>query len=269
MMEVHLKSMPIKYLLNGKEIDLTGDNVKIKSNNFNVDENGNMSCSNANINGTVTSSNATITGGNINVKDNGTWDSGQIIATNSNNSDRQANFFSDGIWCKSDWNGDIEGTYYSTQFAVVNLSGEAINYGIIGDLGENNIKPNFRIFDTNSRTIIYPDKIVTPTVTQTSKESEKKNFEELQNGIDIIKDIDIYKYNLKSEEDTTKKHIGFVIGNNYNYSKEVTSNNNDGVDIYSFVAVCCKAIQEQQEQIESQNNLIQSLIERIEKLEAK
>ena len=62
--------------------------------------------------------------------------------------------------------------------------------------------------------------------------------------------IDIYKYNLKSEEDSTKKHIGFVIGDKYNYSKEITSAENDGADIYSFVSVCCKAIQEQQEEIE-------------------
>ena len=60
-----------------------------------------------------------------------------------------------------------------------------------------------------------------------------------------------------------------MIGDKYNYSKEVTSNKNDGVELYSFVSVCCKAIQEHQEQIEQQNNLIQSLVERIEKLEAK
>ena len=144
--------------------------------------------------------------------------------------------------------------------------------------GDNNnyiastVIPDFSTVSTmwkglNSSTNVSNSGITTPTLTQTSKESDKKNFEKLQSGLDIIKNIDIYKYNLKSEEDTTKKHIGFVIGDNYNYSEEVTSNKNDGVDIYSFVAVCCKAIQEQQEQIENQSNLIQSLIERIENLE--
>ena len=99
------------------------------------------------------------------------------------------------------------------------------------------------------------------SVIQTSKEEAKKNFEKLPSGLDIIKNIDIYKYNLKGEEDDTKKHIGFVIGDNYNYSKEVTSKENDGADIYSFVSVCCKAIQEQQEQIEE----LKSRIEKLEK----
>lgn len=123
--------------------------------------------------------------------------------------------------------------------------------------------------DETNYTLIQNGSVNALTVSQRSLEKVKKNFEKLQSGLEIIKNTDIYKYNLKNEEDTTKKHIGFVIGDKYKYSKEITSNNNDGVDIYSFTSVCCKAIQEQQEQIENQNNLIQSLIERIEKLEAK
>ena len=109
-------------------------------------------------------------------------------------------------------------------------------------------------------TIVKSSGIITPEVIQTSKEDSKKNFEKLDKGLDIIKGIDIYKYNFKNENDDYKKHIGFVIGDKYKYSKEITSNENDGVDIYSFVSVCCKAIQEQQEQIEE-------LKEKINKLE--
>ncbi len=124
--------------------------------------------------------------------------------------------------------------------------------------------------EESNYTLIQNGKVNTFSISQRSLEKNKKNFERLkESAIKIIKNIDIYKYNFKFEEDTTKKHIGFVIGDNYNYSKEITSNENDGVDLYSFVSVCCKAIQEQQEQIEQQNNLIQSLVERIEKLEAK
>ena len=99
------------------------------------------------------------------------------------------------------------------------------------------------------------------SLTQTSLEESKKNFTKLENGLDIIKNIDIYKYNYQNEDDKDKEHIGFVIGENYKYSKEVTSLNNDGVDIYSFVSVCCKAIQEQQEQIEKLKEEIKSLKE--------
>ena len=91
-----------------------------------------------------------------------------------------------------------------------------------------------------------------------SKEEVKKDFEELPSGLDIIRNIDIYKYRYKEEEDT-KKHIGLVIGKDYKYSEEVTNNKNDGVDLYSFISVCCKAIQEQQKQIEELKKEIDNL----------
>ena len=97
------------------------------------------------------------------------------------------------------------------------------------------------------------------SVTQTSKEEDKKNFEKLQNGLDIVKATDIYKYNLKLQKDGDKKHIGFVIGDNYKYSEEITSANNDGVDNYSMISVAYKAIQEQQEQIEQLQEEIKEL----------
>jgi len=49
-----------KYHLNGKEINLTSDDVVINSNNFNVDKQGNMSCKNG-----------TFTGGEINLSSTG------------------------------------------------------------------------------------------------------------------------------------------------------------------------------------------------------
>lgn len=81
-------------------------------------------------------------------------------------------------------------------------------------------------------------------VCQGSLEKIKKNFEKYENALKTINNIDIYKYNLKTEKDSDKKHIGLVIGKNYKYSKEVTTSKNDSVDLYSFVSVCCKAIQE-------------------------
>lgn len=95
-----------------------------------------------------------------------------------------------------------------------------------------------------------------PLFQQVSQESKKKNFEKFEDALKIIKDIDIYKYNLKSETDNTKKHLGFVIGDNYKYRKEVTSNDNTGVDLYSFISLCCKAIQEQQKEIEELKKVI-------------
>lgn len=119
--------------------------------------------------------------------------------------------------------------------------------------------------DTGLHTEITGNETKSPLFTQTSLETDKKDFEKFENSINIIKNIDIYKYHLKSQSQDEKKHIGFVIGDNYNYSKEVTSSNNDSVDLYSFISVCCQAIKEQQEQIESLQQEINILKERIGK----
>lgn len=112
----------------------------------------------------------------------------------------------------------------------------------------------------SEKVTINSEGIIAPKVTQTSLAEQKKNFEKMQNfALNIIKTIDIYKYNLKSEKDTDKKHIGFVIGDDYKYAKEVTSIDNTGVDNYSFTSLCCKAIQEQQQQIEQLQKEIQEL----------
>ena len=200
--------------------------------------------------------------GNIKLTDNGSWGSGRLIAKNSNDNNQYSTISSDGLYSVSKYNGDIAGTYASSQFVIGNSQDGGLTdaYGIFGDLGSNNNNPKLLIYSPNSQTEITPSGITTPTVTQTSLAEKKKNFKKLENALDIIKDIDIYKYNLKDEEDNTKEHIGFVIGDKYNYSEEVTSKNNDGADLYSFVSVCCKAIQEQQEEI-------QELKAKIEKLE--
>lgn len=134
------------------------------------------------------------------------------------------------------------------------------------------------IHSLTSDEIICNGDITCNSVIQTSLESCKKNFEKLQNGLDIIKDTEIYKYNLKSQSDGDKKHIGFVIGKNYKYSNEITALDNTGIEIgvdtYSMISVAYKAIQEQQEQIEElqekdkqKDEIITNLIKRIETLE--
>ena len=204
----------------GKTINLTSDNMAINSNNFRVDKYGNMTCSNANI-----------TGGNINMTGN---NSTPTIKVHDSSGD-QLEMYPSNFWMTYDYWGETVSQYLQKGgYYVENES-------------------------TGQSTKVWYDGIETPRLTQTSLATEKKNFEELKDALEIIKDIDIYKYNLKHEEDETKKHIGFVIGDNFKYSQDVTSTNNDGVDVYSFVSLCCKAIQEQQEQIEQLKNEIKEL----------
>ena len=127
--------------------------------------------------------------------------------------------------------------------------------------GNLSIMPNALVMMSNyNSSSMTPDEISAPTITQTSLEEKKKNFEKMKdNAIEIINGIDIYRYNLKTENDKDKKHIGFVIGDKYNYSKEVTSLDNTGVDTYSFVSLCCKAIQELHAQIGNMHKEIEKL----------
>ena len=230
--KIELSANDVLNLLAGNTINLSGKKIKLSSSNFTVDENGNMTCknatiSNADVSGTITSNNATITGGKISVSGKGTA-TDLIRVTNSEN---------------------------SSEFSYI----QPVGAGFVGSGGRIDIDAqsnNFSeslidVYDSNGSTHISGSGIKTPVVTQTSLVSQKKNIEKMQDGaLDIIKQIDIYKYNLKNERDIDKKHIGFVIGKNYNYSEEITSTDNQGVDNYSFTSLCCKAIQEEQKIIE-------------------
>lgn len=203
-----------KINLSGKTINLTTDNIAIKSTKFNVDKNGNVTAN------SLTSNNATINGGKINVSGSGTA-SDLIRVTNSENSSEKSYIQPVGAgFIGEDGRIDIMAEGSSSDHSTIELDG------------------------TSGYTRIRDDGIRTPSVTQTSLEKEKKNFEKFEKALDIIKDIDIYKYNLKNENDNDKKHIGFVIGKDFNYRKEITSKENDGVDIYSFVSLCCQALKE-------------------------
>lgn len=239
MILVPLRLKGIKLVLSGKEINLTSDNTTIKSDNFNVDKNGSVECNNINIKS-----------GKINLKGNGNF-----IITDSYNG---SSTFINGT-----------GMLLGKQNDFINITygeGDGVSY------------TGFEILNPSGVTWVGATGIETPKLTQTSREENKKNFEKLQDGLDIIKNTEIYKYNLKSQSDDDKKHIGFVIGRNYKYSSDITSVDSEGkeigVDTYSMISVAYKAIQEQQEQIEQlqekdkQNaELIENLIKRIKTLE--
>ena len=113
----------------------------------------------------------------------------------------------------------------------------------------------------NNQTTIQSSGITTPKLTQTSLESIKKNITKFtKNATDIINNSDIYEYNLKSDADTDKKMIGFIIGDNYKTPDEVIDKEGQAVSLYSAIGILWKGFQEQQVKIEK-------LEERVEQLE--
>lgn len=255
-----------KISLEGKKINLTSDNVSINSNNFKVDENGNLQCNNANI------ENANITGGGINLFSDG-YGSKQI-RLNANDEIGTIEFYLNayGFHAKNHdkrYNNDssIDVSYTTTNsmaYLGFMLSAYSNDYmhNIINTITPSEI--NLSLYENGiqtSYTHITAESIYSPEFIPTSIAEKKKNFEKLNNALEILKKVDIYKYNLKSQPDNSKKHIGFVIGDSFNYSHELTDEKEQGADLYSFVSVCCQAIKEQQQIIEDLQKQINELKE--------
>lgn len=232
--------MPTKYHLNGKEFNLTTEDMSITSEHFNTDKQGNT---------TIISENATLQ-----------TNASRLTIKTSDNSN-QAKIFSNIIqfinsagYCRfGNWGWPVLflKNYYNNEQIAIQISD---TLGASISIGDSN---------NNAITDISKTGITTPKVTQTSKAESKKNFEKFENGLDIVKATDIYKYHLKSQEDTEKKEIGFVIGEEYKYAHDITSvdkeGNEIGVDTYSMISVAYKAIQELAEQNEQLQKEIQEL----------
>jgi hypothetical protein len=211
-----------------EEVSIKGNRFVVESDNFKLTKNGTMTCTNA-----------TITGGYLKIGDEGET-SGQITLYYNKDSSTK-NLI-------SSWGQALYFKNKKLCYPVHVSNADDSSYGGIG----------YYFSDTSGNTTrIYPDEIITPKLYQTSLESKKKNFEKLENGLDVIKNAEIYKYNFKSEKDTNKKHIGFVIadeGGNYKTPTEVIAQNGEGIDTYSMTSILWKAVQELTERVEYLEN---------------
>ena len=222
--KIELSANDILNLLAGNEINIGSKRITLKSDNFSVDASGKMVCNHAVLN------NVTINNGNIKMQGNG---------------DNPTIYIEDGQNCLE---------VYSSNFNMIyDYDGTKVSQFLQ--------KGGYYVEAEGSSSKVWYNGITTPVLNQTSLAEQKKNFEKLENALEIIKNVDIYKYNLKNEKDGTKKHIGFVIGDKYRYSKELTSQENDGVDLYSLASCCLKGIKEQQEQIEQLKKKIKKIKE--------
>lgn len=213
------------------EISLKGNRVIIESTNFELDKNGTLNCKNANVSGTITSNNATITGGIINLKPEGALDVFRVIKNNNINT---MAYVADDIFGINNNNDHIE--------IACQDAGAKIDVYRTG----------------TSSTVISYNQITTPKVTQTSLEKIKKNISKFnKNATNIVNESEIYEYNLKSDKDTDKKMIGFVIGDKYKTPVEVTDKDGQSIELYSAIGILWKAVQELSVKVEQLEKEVQ------------
>ena len=263
-----------------EQISINANKIKLEgyttiNNGFSIDNSGN-----------ATMNNAHITGGRL------LLDPGE---TTANLKIGEAEFFEDIITLqgRDSYQKDSQGhdlllyeatiqrpTYNGSRQGIISLtSGQKEDASLVCDkdgshvflrhnnnviwLDTNSIdsnEPYLDISSNNGRTFASTNGIWSPAFINNSTEDTKKNIKDFKkNALNLIKNTDLYEYNYKGEKTKDKKHIGIVIGKNYNYPKDILSNDGKGVDLYAMVSVCFKAIQEQQEQIEELKEEINKL----------
>ena len=202
--------------INADKINING--VISANGNFEVDTDGNMSCNNG-----------TFTGGTITLEADGQDSS--TFRIESTNEEQEYFVTSEYMWLG------------------------AFQKSIKMDTAQTN--PYIELTDRSyNDTIVASNQITTPKITcpdidQTSLESIKKNISKFtKKATDIINNSDIYEYNLKSDKDTDKKLIGFIIGDKYRTPKEVVSKDGQAVSLYSAIGILWKAVQELSTRIE-------------------
>lgn len=226
------------YTLQDTDVDITYciNNLALegtitKNQGFHIDGKGTLFCEGAEIN-KATINKATLN--NVNIKSFTDVGDNSITISSGNTYEKE-----------------VENTITDNSIRIWNLNEDSPGMELI---------PEIELYCAMGTTRMTALGCESPLFDQTSLAETKKNFELFDKGLDIIKETDIYKYNLKSQIDDTKKHIGVVIGEGYKTPKEILSESERAVDLYSMISVTWKAIQEQQE-------IIETLIKKIEELE--
>lgn len=219
-------------------IELTGNEVVINSDNFKLYGDGTIEANNGvfkgNVNGSI------ITGSKIEIEND-------FRATSLQELYENPNFY---MHSYSYYSGDVheeEGFLTGSLIEIRDDMGGMVKMSVGTGVGE---------------IIVYGD-IHADDFVRNSLEERKKNFEKFNGALDIIKNTDIYKYHYKNKKDYEKKDIGIVIGDKYNYSKELTNEDNTAMNLANMVGVCFQAIKEQQQVIEQMQKEIKLLKEEI------
>lgn len=224
-----------KISLKGKKIDLSADDVSIAGDVLSIDNKGQMKLID---NGDEDDPSFTIDSGN-----------------GTNVEDSENKILSNAIMIRSKYAPthtiDI---YFHRVRPYIQLNSQygttLIREGMIF-LNNKVNGSDIETFSSSSyETYIY--NLVYTSISQRSLVNLKKNINKFnKNALELIYNSDVYEFNYKTEKDKDKKHVGFVIGEEYNTPQEFISNDGKGIDTATVVGILVKAIQEQQQEIEN------------------
>ena len=258
-----------------EQISINANKIKLEgyttiNNGFSIDNEGNAIMHNANVTGGRLQLEAGELSANLKIGETEFFE--DIITLQGTDSQQQGLFLYKAVMQRPTYNGkqgifDLtcrqnENASMSCDTNKSNVYLQHNNNIIWLSTNNSDNEPYLDIYSNNGRTYASTDGVRSPAFINNSTEDIKKNIKKLKtNAIELIKNTDLYEFNYKNEKNKDKKHIGVVIGKDYNYPKDILSDDEKGINLYSMVSICFKAIQEQQEQIENLQNEINKLKE--------
>ena len=231
--------------LSPEEIKILAKNLQLEgftsiNGNFTIDEEGNMICNNATIKGTTIANGENFS---VDEKGNMTCKSATMENVICENFTIKNSTIQEGYI-------ELKSTEGNSSFSVIDTSNDRINSELSAmmlNFNSNEIRNACMlgiIQNTGAGFISVEGDIDCNVLHQNSLESIKKNINKFSGGLELVKNSDIYEYNFKTENDKDKKHIGFVIGNNYRTPIEVLGKDGKDVEPYSAISILWNAVQE-------------------------
>ena len=218
----------------------------------------------------VVATNFTMEGGKINITTEGKDDNKIELQWQGSLLSRNNIFMPTGMKCLGAYpnaNQSEEANFFCNGSTIENTVGSNVYFAQFvanGMLTKANDSVTIDLSGA-SGTGMFSSSVTAASFINSSRLDLKQNLTKIGSVLDKIKSADILSFNFKDEADD-KKHIGLAIGGDYNVPEEVISVDEEGkeqgVDLYSMVSMAWKAIQEQQE-------IIESLEARVEALEKK
>ena len=111
--------------------------------------------------------------------------------------------------------------------------------------GTNYVDSLAKLLNNNGNTT-FPGTVTAANFSNSSLEELKTNIVPFDSALDDILNTDVYSYSLKRDIDNGfyNTKYGFIIGTGYRLSEKILSEEKDGIELYSAIALLWKGVQE-------------------------